>query len=256
MRRAERGQDFRQNRRHQRVGRGETQRALDPHVPAGEPALQGRDGIVDPAGRLDQFLSSRSQHVARRKPVEQLDPKPRLERPDAAQHRRVVDAERTGCSGDGAIGVDGEHIAEIIPVEGGHGVTCACTQLRSALLHIAGRRRTRYLKTIKSKLSTVATLDNEAPAMTPLQLYTYQTPNGHKASIMLEEIGLPYDVHVVNIEKGEQTAPAFLALNPNNKIPVIVDPDAGRTVFESGAILFYLAERSGRAEAAGGPGSR
>jgi GST-like protein len=117
--------------------------------------------------------------------------------------------------------------------------------LRSALLHIAGRRRTRYLKSIKSKLSTVATLDNEAPAMTPLQLYTYQTPNGHKASIMLEEIGLPYDVHVVNIEKGEQTAPAFLALNPNNKIPVIVDPDAGRTVVESGAILFYLAERSG-----------
>jgi GST-like protein len=82
--------------------------------------------------------------------------------------------------------------------------------------------------------------------MTPLQLYTYQTPNGHKASIMLEETGLPYDVHVVDIEKGEQTAPAFLALNPNNKIPVIVDPDAGRTVVESGAILFYLAERSGK----------
>src|SRR5919112_1956691 len=82
-------------------------------------------------------------------------------------------------------------------------------------------------------------------AMAPIQLYTYQTPNGHKASIMLEEVGLPYDVHVVDIEKGEQTAPAFLALNPNNKIPVIVDPEAGRTVVESGAILFYLAERSG-----------
>ena len=141
--------------------------------------------------------------------------------------------------------MDGEHIAEIIPVQAGHAVTCACTQLRSALLHIAGPRRTRYLKTIKFKLSILPTPDSEVPAMTPIQLYTYQTPNGHKASIMLEEIGLPYDIHVVNIEKGEQTAPSFLALNPNNKIPVIVDPDAGRTVVESGAILFYLAERSG-----------
>ncbi len=83
-------------------------------------------------------------------------------------------------------------------------------------------------------------------AMTPIQLHTYQTPNGHKASIMLEETGLPYEVRVVDIETGEQKAPAFLALNPNNKIPVIVDPDRGRTVFESGAILHYLAERAGR----------
>ena len=81
--------------------------------------------------------------------------------------------------------------------------------------------------------------------MTPIQLYTYQTPNGHKASIMLEETGLPYDVHTVNIEKGDQNSPGFLALNPNNKIPVIVDPDRNRTVIESGAILLYLAERSG-----------
>lgn len=81
--------------------------------------------------------------------------------------------------------------------------------------------------------------------MTPLQLYTFQTPNGHKASIMLEETGLPYDVSVVDIDAGEQRTPAFLALNPNNKIPVIFDPDRGTTVFESGAILHYLAERSG-----------
>ncbi|CAM5519778.1 Disulfide-bond oxidoreductase YfcG [Mycolicibacterium aubagnense] len=81
--------------------------------------------------------------------------------------------------------------------------------------------------------------------MTPFQLYTYQTPNGHKASIMLEETGLPYEVQIVDIEAGEQRAPEFLALNPNNKIPVIVDPDKGRTVFESGAILHYLADRSG-----------
>lgn len=79
-----------------------------------------------------------------------------------------------------------------------------------------------------------------------IQLYTYQTPNGHKASIMLEETGLPYEVRVVDIEKGEQRAPAFLALNPNNKIPVIVDRERGRTVVESGAILFYLAERAGK----------
>jgi len=81
--------------------------------------------------------------------------------------------------------------------------------------------------------------------MSPIELYTYQTPNGHKASIMLEETGLPYRVHVIDIEKGEQKQPGFLALNPNNKIPVIVDPDRNRTVFESGAILFYLADRSG-----------
>jgi GST-like protein len=82
--------------------------------------------------------------------------------------------------------------------------------------------------------------------MTPIELHTYQTPNGHKASIMLEEVGLPYVARLVDITRGDQTSPGFLALNPNNKIPVIVDPDAGRTVFESGAILHYLAERSGR----------
>jgi GST-like protein len=81
--------------------------------------------------------------------------------------------------------------------------------------------------------------------MRPIELYTYQTPNGHKASIMLEETGLPYEVQVVDIETGDQHRPEFLALNPNNKIPVIVDPDRNRTVFESGAILFYLADRSG-----------
>ncbi len=81
--------------------------------------------------------------------------------------------------------------------------------------------------------------------MTPIQLYTYQTPNGHKASIMLEETGLPYEVQIIDIEAGEQRTPEFLALNPNNKIPVIVDPDRDSTIFESGAILHYLAERSG-----------
>ncbi|WP_315838096.1 glutathione S-transferase family protein [Bradyrhizobium prioriisuperbiae] len=82
--------------------------------------------------------------------------------------------------------------------------------------------------------------------MTPIQLYTFPTPNGHKASIMLEETGLPYEVKVIDIERGDQKTPEFLALNLNNKIPVIVDPDRDRTVVESGAILFYLAERAGR----------
>lgn len=82
--------------------------------------------------------------------------------------------------------------------------------------------------------------------MTPIELYTAPTPNGQKASIMLEEVGLPYTVRIIDIERGDQHAPDFLALTPNGRIPVIVDPDRERTVFESGAILHYLAERSGR----------
>jgi glutathione S-transferase len=80
-----------------------------------------------------------------------------------------------------------------------------------------------------------------------IDLYTAPTPNGHKASICLEELGLPYDVHVVNILAGEQKKPEYLKLNPNGRIPTIVDHDAGDfPVFESGAILVYLAEKSGR----------
>ncbi len=83
--------------------------------------------------------------------------------------------------------------------------------------------------------------------MTPIRLYTAATPNGQKASIMLEEVGLPYEVHAMDIGSANQTrTPEYLAMNANGKIPVIVDPDAGRTVIESGAILLYLAERSGK----------
>jgi len=82
-----------------------------------------------------------------------------------------------------------------------------------------------------------------------IDLYTWPTPNGFKVSIMLEEIGLPYTVIPIDITAGDQFDPAYLALNPNNKMPTIVDPDGpeGRpyTVFESGAILMYLAEKSG-----------
>lgn len=84
----------------------------------------------------------------------------------------------------------------------------------------------------------------------PIELYYWPTPNGQKASIMLEEVGLPYVVRPVNILAGEQFDPRFLAVNPNNKVPAIVDPDgpegAPIAVFESGAVLVYLAEKTGK----------
>lgn len=73
-------------------------------------------------------------------------------------------------------------------------------------------------------------------------LYTWPTPNGRKVSILLEELAVPYRAHAVNIGKDEQFAPDFLAMNPNHKIPVLVDHSAGRTLMESGAIMLYLAE--------------
>ncbi|HYX66780.1 MAG TPA: glutathione S-transferase family protein, partial [Burkholderiales bacterium] len=83
-----------------------------------------------------------------------------------------------------------------------------------------------------------------------IDLYTWPTPNGHKVHIMLEECELAYRVHPVDIAAGEQFAPGFLAISPNNKIPAIVDPDGpdGKrvSVFESGAILLYLGEKTGK----------
>lgn len=90
------------------------------------------------------------------------------------------------------------------------------------------------------------------PAQHPdrLQLYSFPTPNGVKVSIMLEETGLPYEAHAVNIGKDESWTPEFLALNPNGKIPAILDPNGpgGKplALFESGAILVYLAEKTGK----------
>ena len=82
-----------------------------------------------------------------------------------------------------------------------------------------------------------------------IELYTWSTPNGRKVSIMLEELALPYSVHPVNIGKDEQFAPQFVAINPNSKIPAIVDPEGpdGQpiSIMESGAILIYLAEKAG-----------
>jgi GSH-dependent disulfide-bond oxidoreductase len=82
-----------------------------------------------------------------------------------------------------------------------------------------------------------------------IELYTWGTPNGRKVPIMLEEIGLPYSVHPVNLGKDQQFDPAFLKIAPNNKIPALVDPDGPGgplSVFESGAILVYLAEKTGK----------
>ncbi|NEP11474.1 MAG: glutathione S-transferase family protein [Symploca sp. SIO2C1] len=79
-----------------------------------------------------------------------------------------------------------------------------------------------------------------------IDLYTFTTPNGRKPAIALEEMGLPYTVHKVDISKGEQFTPEFIALNPNSKIPVITDQETGLSIFESGAILIYLAEKTAK----------
>ena len=94
--------------------------------------------------------------------------------------------------------------------------------------------------------------------MSLIDLYTWSTPNGRKVSIMLEELSVPYAVHPIDIGKGDQFAAAFVAINPNSKIPAIVDSDGPEgkpySLFESGAILLYLAEKSGRFLPQGKPG--
>lgn len=103
-------------------------------------------------------------------------------------------------------------------------------------------------------MNTLAThpITQKWPAQHPdrLQLYSLPTPNGVKVSIMLEEIGLPYEAHLVSFERNDQNSPEFLSLNPNNKIPAILDPNGpdgqALALFESGAILIYLAEKTGQ----------
>jgi GSH-dependent disulfide-bond oxidoreductase len=79
-----------------------------------------------------------------------------------------------------------------------------------------------------------------------IDLYTWSTPNGRKVSIALEELGVQYTVHPIDIGKNQQFDPSFLAISPNNKIPAIVDRDTGRAMMESGAILLYLADKHGK----------
>src|SRR3954470_15067065 len=111
--------------------------------------------------------------------------------------------------------------------------------------------RTRQRTSLMSDLSAFP-ITRRWPAKHPdrLQLYSLPTPNGVKVSIMLEEIGLPYEVHLVDFNKDDQKTPEFLSLNPNGKIPAILDPDGpgGKplALFESGAILQYLAEKTGK----------
>ena len=79
-----------------------------------------------------------------------------------------------------------------------------------------------------------------------IDFYTWTTPNGRKVSILLEELGVDYEVHSINITQGDQTSPAFLKISPNNKIPAIIDRDNGISLMESGAILLYLAKKYGK----------
>jgi len=86
-----------------------------------------------------------------------------------------------------------------------------------------------------------------------IDLYTSATPNGWKASCTLEELGLPYTLHPINLMAQEQKLPDFLAMNPNGRIPVIHDRETGQSIFESGAIMIYLAEKTGRLLPTDGP---
>ncbi|MCP1675979.1 GST-like protein [Natronocella acetinitrilica] len=79
-----------------------------------------------------------------------------------------------------------------------------------------------------------------------IDLWTWNTPNGRKVSILLEELGLPYQAHAVDITRDQQFEPDFLRISPNNRIPAIVDNDTGMTLMESGAIMLYLAEKTGK----------
>ncbi|MEO0985858.1 MAG: glutathione binding-like protein [Cyanobacteria bacterium J06639_14] len=79
-----------------------------------------------------------------------------------------------------------------------------------------------------------------------IDLYTFTTPNGYKPAIMLEELGLPYTIHQIHIGKGDQFSPEYVKINPNSKIPAIIDRETNITVFESGALLIYLAEKTGK----------
>ena len=111
-------------------------------------------------------------------------------------------------------------------------------------------RRAAVGKAAKGRAKSTSAGRKPAAAKKPIDLYYWPTPNGFKISIMLEECGLPYTMIPVNIARGDQFKPAFLAISPNNRMPAIVDHDGpgGRpiSVFESGAILQYLGRKTGR----------
>jgi len=105
-------------------------------------------------------------------------------------------------------------------------------------------------KSTRKPVKKARARQSQARKSKPIRLYYWSTPNGHKISIMLEELGVPYELHPININRGEQFAPDFLKISPNNRIPAILDPDGpgGRpiSVFESGAILQYLGRKFDR----------
>jgi GST-like protein len=113
-----------------------------------------------------------------------------------------------------------------------------------------GRTMATRKKTAKTAKAPVRKVKKAPRTPKPIQLFYWPTPNGHKIGIALEEMGIPYAVHPVNIGAGEQFAPAFLKISPNNRMPAIIDPDGpgGRavSVFESGAILQYLGRKTGK----------
>src|SRR5262245_23805501 len=96
-----------------------------------------------------------------------------------------------------------------------------------------------------ARTRTVSTIEETTEDQSVIDLYTWTTPNGRKISIALEELGLPYTVHAVDIGKDEQYKPEFLKISPNNRIPAIVDHDTDIALMESGAILIYLADKTG-----------
>jgi GST-like protein len=95
----------------------------------------------------------------------------------------------------------------------------------------------------RNEAGSARVLNKERPM---IDLYTWTTPNGRKASIMLEELGVPYTVHPIDIGKDEQFKPDFLKISPNNRIPAIVDRDTGISLMESGALMIYLADKTGK----------
>lgn len=103
-----------------------------------------------------------------------------------------------------------------------------------------------YHNLLPARLNYAIMRAHSTAKKTMIDLYTWGTPNGQKVSIMLEETGLPYTAHPIDITRDEQFAPAFLKISPNNKIPAIRDRDNGMTLMESGAILWYLAQTSGQ----------
>ena len=110
------------------------------------------------------------------------------------------------------------------------------------------RASTSYYPSLKTWMAWAnpATTTKNAKDIIVIDLYTWTTPNGRKISIALEELGLPYTVHAVDIGKDEQFKPEFLKISPNNRIPTIVDRDNDFSLMESGAILLYLAEKAGK----------